>query len=90
MSKNLKNFSFTFKNFSRRKFEMKSKTLTISPADEFKIFHKNEILPSNSADYNRNLDKIKYGFLKESSLKKSKMFGYYDRDNVLNKKRLKR
>ena len=90
MSRNF-NF-FSFKNFSRRKFDPRSKNLTsmMKSPDEFKVIHKEEITPLKSDDYNRNLDKIKYGFLKESSLKKSKMFGYYDRDNVLNKKRLKR
>ena len=92
MNKNFYFFSISYKNFSRSKIKVIRKTLTptMKHVDEFTNFHKDVSLTIPSSDYNKNLDRIKYNFLKESYAKNSKMFGYYDRDNVLNKKRLKR
>ncbi len=90
-------FSLSYRNFSfRSKLHKSVKTLNVKPIilenpntvkDEFKEIHREEIPFKNiiKSSLNKNIDKVKY-----HSLKNTKMFGFSDRDNVFNKKRLKR
>jgi len=92
MNKNF--FSLFFRNFSlRSKLHKSSKTLNVKPIiienpntarDEFKEIHSEEI-PIKSL-----LKKSENHKTKLHSLRYTKLFGYSDRDNVFNKKRLKR